>query len=84
MTDTEVLLRVAFVSTHVPRQCGIATFANDLAHAVRGADAAFRVSWAAIDEPDSEHAYGKEVRWRISQGDPSSYERAAQHINAFG
>jgi len=32
-------MRIAFVSTYPPRRCGIATFTNDLMHAMRDADA---------------------------------------------
>ena len=37
---------------------------------------------AAIDEPNALRPYGPEVRWRIRQGDASSYAAAATAINA--
>ena len=75
-------LHIALVSTSPPRQCGIATFTSDLAEAMRTADPNARFSWAAIDEEDSIHTYGPQVRWRIRQRHPDSYERAASEINA--
>ena len=45
------------------------------------ADPNARLWWAAIDEEQSAHAYGPEVRWRIRQRDPGSYRRAAWEIN---
>lgn len=75
-------LSVAFVATCPPRQCGIATFTSDLARAVKSADPSVRVGWAAINEADSIHPYGAEVRWRIRQGDAQSYRRAAELLNA--
>ena len=45
------------------------------------ADNSVRISWAAVNEATSIHAYGPEVRWRIRQGDPSSYARAAEQLN---
>lgn len=81
--DLRILpLSVAFVSTCPPRQCGIATFTCDLAQAIKSADPAVRLSWAAINDASSLHPYGPEVRWRIHQGDPASYQAAAEHINA--
>lgn len=74
-------LSVAFVSTAIPRQCGIATFTADLVAAVRAADPSTRTSIVAIDEPDSTRQYGPEVRLRIRQGDPDSYRAAALALN---
>lgn len=75
-------LAVAFVSTCPPRQCGIATFTSDLARAIKAADPAARLAWAAIDSAASRHPYGREVRWRIRQGYPADYRTAAEQINA--
>ncbi len=74
-------LRIALVSTNPPRQCGIATFTYDLARAMQIAHPDARLWWAAIDEEQSAHVYGPEVRWRIRQRDRGSYQRAAWEIN---
>ena len=74
-------LAVGLVSTCPPRQCGIATFSRDLEQAILTADRTVRIEWAAVNEATSIHAYGPEVRWRIRQGDPDSYRRAAQQLN---
>jgi glycosyltransferase involved in cell wall biosynthesis len=73
---------IAFVSTCPPRRCGIATFTTDLARAIKATDPNVRVSWAAINDADSIHPYGPEVRWRIRQHRPASYQQAAEQINA--
>ncbi len=75
-------LHVALVSTSPPRQCGIATFTSDLARAMQIADPKARLWWAAINEEHSIHPYGPQVRWRIRQRHPETYERAAAEINA--
>jgi beta-1,2-mannobiose phosphorylase / 1,2-beta-oligomannan phosphorylase len=41
-----------------------------------------RCSVAAIDEANVVRPYGPEVRWRIRQGEPDTYRRAALAINA--
>ncbi len=74
-------MRIAFVSTYPPRRCGIATFTSDLMRAMREADGHVQTRVAAIDEPNIVRAYGSEVRWRIRQGSPEAYERAAEAIN---
>ena len=74
-------IRIAFVSTSVPRRCGIATFTAALMAAVRIADPTAICRVAAIDEPAVLRQYASEVRWRIRQGDAESYRAAARAIN---
>ena len=49
--------------------------------AVKAADPRITCHVAAIDEPNEVRRYGGEVRWRIRQGDASSYCAAAEAIN---
>ena len=74
-------MRIAFVSSAVPRRCGIATFTSDLASGIRAADPTVRVQFAAIDEPLAARTYGADVTWRMSQEDVSSYRAAARAIS---
>jgi predicted GH43/DUF377 family glycosyl hydrolase/glycosyltransferase involved in cell wall biosynthesis len=50
--------------------------------AIKAADRRLTCRVAAIDEPIGVRPYGSEVRWRIRQGDASSYRAAADAINA--
>lgn len=75
-------MRVAFVSSVVPRRCGIATFTSDLAGGVRAADPAVAIQFAAIDEPLAARTYRADVAWRLRQDDPSSYVSVARSISA--
>src|SRR6266849_1763606 len=74
-------MRIAFVSSSLPRRCGIATFTSDLMAATRAADPDLSAWVAAIDEPNVVRPYEREVRWRIRQGDPKSYRAAAAAIS---
>jgi glycosyltransferase involved in cell wall biosynthesis len=73
--------KIVFVSSSLPRRCGIATFSADLMAAVKAADRRVACRVAAIDEPNEIRQYGGEVRWRIRQGDANSYRVAAEAIN---
>ena len=77
----EIGPRIVFVSSNLPRRCGIATFSADLMAAVKAADPRVRLRVAAIDEPNEVRPYGSEVGWRIRQGDARSYRAAAEAIN---
>jgi glycosyltransferase involved in cell wall biosynthesis len=74
-------MRIAFVSSSIPRRCGIATFTADVMAAVKAADPTVRCSVVAIDEPNSARAYGPEVKSRIRQREPDSYRSAAAMLN---
>lgn len=75
-------LRVAVVSSSLPRRCGLATFSHDMVGAMKSADPSLTAYFAAINEPDVVRLYGREVRWRIRQSDVLSYRAAAEAINA--
>ena len=79
--DVPIGIRIVFVSSHLPRRCGIATFTADLMAAVKSADPLVKVRVAAIDEPGAVRPYDGKVRWRIKQGDAGNYRAAAEAIN---
>lgn len=74
-------MRIAFVSSAVPRRCGIATFTSDLRTAIDAADPTVDCYAAAIDEPYAARTYGGDVHWRIRQEDESSFADAAVSIS---
>jgi glycosyltransferase involved in cell wall biosynthesis len=74
-------LKIVFVTSNLPRRCGIATFSADLIAAVKVADPRIKFQVAAIDESIEVRPYGREVRWRIRQGRASNYRAAADAIN---
>jgi polysaccharide biosynthesis protein PslF len=75
-------MRIAFVSSHLPRRCGLATFSADLMAAVTSADPnAVSCHVAAIQQLHELRSNDSVVRWRIRQGKASSYEAAALAIN---
>ncbi len=73
---------VAFISTYVPRQCGIATFTQDLYGAVHGATATDGHVIVAMNGPGSDRfEYPEEVRFEVHRDRPDDYRRAADFIN---
>jgi glycosyltransferase involved in cell wall biosynthesis len=79
-------LRIYFVSSYVPRRCGIATFTHDLASAIAeereeklGADRSVRV--VAITNRPEGYPYGPEVQFEIREQYKSDYRDAADYLN---
>jgi glycosyltransferase involved in cell wall biosynthesis len=82
-TLTSQAPRVLFLGSFPPRECGIATFMNDV---VTSYDAAFGTVSAviAIDEPGGENrTYPSRVVGHLVQDDPESYRSVARFINAY-
>jgi glycosyltransferase involved in cell wall biosynthesis len=75
------LQRIALVGTSVPRQCGIATFTEDLFQSIRGTDQALDLSVIAINDRPEGYAYPGHVSFEIVQDDPASYRVAADFLD---
>src|SRR3989344_2743458 len=75
------LRRIALVGTSVPRQCGIATFTEDLFQALRKNDPALDVSVIAINDQPEGYAYPGHVSFQIPQEDSSAYPVAADFLD---
>lgn len=79
--DAKPMGSVAFVSTYLPRQCGIATFTSALNGALRASDPALDTFVIALNEPAKQYSYTKDVRYQLSSSSLSSYRRAAEFVN---
>ncbi len=75
--------RIAMLSTHTPRQCGIATFAEDLAQALAQASPDAEVVIAAMNDGRT-YGYPECVQISIEQDDLAAYEAAADELNTLG
>ena len=75
-------LRIAVVGSHLPRQCGIATFTTDLCDAIDAEDVASDLMVVAVNDAQSSYAYPMRVRFAITDGKLSSYQTAAEFLNS--
>ena len=73
--------RLAILGNHLPRQCGIATFTAHLADALGTAAPDVDTFVLAMNDAGRRHPYPDRVRFEIAEGDPGSYERAADYLN---
>jgi glycosyltransferase involved in cell wall biosynthesis len=80
-------MKIAYIGTYPPRECGIGTFTWDLVNAMahsqgkKSGDEAFVV---ALNDDDQVYAYPKEVKLTIRQEQQTEYIEAANFINLSG
>jgi len=80
-------MKIAYISTHPPRKCGIATFNQNLVQAVWGnvnknnsLNSYYIVAMQENDDAE-DYAYPEEVKVIIRQEEQEDYIKAAQYIN---
>lgn len=78
-------MKIAYISTYPPRECGLATFNQNLVNALSlnpsyEADGSFVVAMNESDNLD-EHTYPNEVKFVIRQQNQQDYIGAAEFIN---
>ncbi len=81
---TSGLERIAVLGNYLPRHCGIATFTTDLAQAISTSFPSIDCRVVALNDPGKQYPYGERVQFEITQGDLSSYRRAADFLNVSG
>jgi glycosyltransferase involved in cell wall biosynthesis len=73
--------RIAVIGNYLPRQCGIATFTTDLCDAIGAEYEAVQLLAVPVNDPGSHYNYPPRVRFELMEGDPSSYDDAADFLN---
>lgn len=87
LAATEPRVKALYVSTYIPRECGIATYTKDLTNAINLLNPYYLADIIAIDD---EHLGGKklsypwEVKYKIDQNNLKSWLNAADYINQSG
>lgn len=80
-------MKIAFIGTYPPRECGIGTFTQNLFHSTVGADVLVSGSEGfvvAIDDNGLHYDYPKEVKLTIRQEEQTDYLEAANVIDLSG
>src|SRR5665647_171 len=72
-------LKVLFIGTYVPKECGIATFTHDLLNSVRNENVKCEV--IAVNDPYETYNYPEEVVFQIERDKLRDYYLAADYIN---
>jgi glycosyltransferase involved in cell wall biosynthesis len=70
-----------FISSYIPRKCGIATYTKDLTQAINLINPHCRSEIVALIKPENKINYPPEVKLKINQDELDSYIKAANYIN---
>ena len=85
LKSNSIPMKIAYISTYPPRECGIATFNNNLLKAIAHDTLAVSAESFVVAMTDSEdmntYEYPPEVKYIIRQENQKDYIRAADYIN---
>lgn len=70
-----------FISTYIPRRCGIATYTKDLTNAINVLNPNYLCEVLAVDDKREKVDYPWEVKYRINRDEEKDYSLAAKYIN---
>ncbi|MEM3504215.1 MAG: glycosyltransferase family 4 protein [Nitrososphaeria archaeon] len=79
--EKEKAIKVIYVSSYIPRKCGIATFTKDLTNAINLLNPHALAEIMALVKNDENISYPWEVKFKINQDSLSSFLSAVEYIN---
>ncbi|RXG11654.1 glycosyltransferase involved in cell wall biosynthesis [Leeuwenhoekiella aestuarii] len=81
-------MKLAYIGTYPPRECGIGTFTQNLTQSMLGFDdqgiAENELLVVALNDGNQNYNYPKEVKLQIQQEQQTDYLEAANYINLSG
>ncbi len=81
MDQQQTPLNVIYVSSYIPRKCGIATYTKDLTNAINLLNARSLAEILTVTPPEHEYDYPWESKLKIGTQDLVSYISAADYVN---
>ncbi len=76
------LPQILFITSFPPRECGIATYSQDLTKALKNKfNHSFGITICPLESTDEHYDYPEEIKFNLNIDRPKSLERLAQKIN---
>jgi glycosyltransferase involved in cell wall biosynthesis len=80
--STSDLAEILFVTSYPPRECGIATYSQDLIKALNNKfSSSFSIKVCALESDENNYHYPAEVEYRLKTSIAAEYEKLAIEIN---
>ncbi len=79
--DESIRLKVAYLSTYPPKECGIATYTQDLVQSISNIFVTSSPTIIAINDRGSYYNYSPLVKFQIDRDEVETYIKAADFIN---
>ncbi len=78
-------MKLAYIGTYPPRECGIGTFTQNLAHAMlENGKGVKEIMVFAMNDHNQKYSYPSEVKLSINQEQQTDYLEAVNYINLSG
>jgi len=74
-------IKAIYVSSYIPRKCGIATYTKDLTNDINKLNPYALAEILVINRPEENLSYPWEVKFRVVQNNLETYLQAANYVN---
>lgn len=81
LAEKERKVRVIYIGSYIPRECGIATFTKDLTTSINVLNPHCLAEIVAVNPPKLSYDYPWEVKYRFHQESAATYKNVASYIN---
>lgn len=80
--NASALPQILFITSYPPRECGIATYSQDLIKALNNKfNHSFKINVCALESDSEKHVYSNEIKYILNTDNSSSYIKLAEIIN---
>ncbi len=81
-TPEPQLLEILFITSYPPRECGIATYSQDLIKALNHKfDQSFKLSICPLESDNEQHTYKEPIKYMLNTDQVEAFTTLAQQIN---
>ena len=80
---TDLSPKILFITSYPPRECGIATYSQDLITALnKKFSNSFNIGICALESESEKHDYNGKIEYKLNVDNAGSFASLAKNINA--
>lgn len=81
LSSKQLPINVIYVSSYIPRKCGIATYTKDLTNSINLLNSRSLAEILVINHPEENLEYPWEAKYKINHNERETYVSAAEYVN---